>query len=100
MQTCTVADLDFKVKFELTAGYNDHVHAFLGYFDTVFSHSHKPLVLPTVRRHSLPFRLPPAPLSALSSHLSALSSSSKGAGAHEHALEADGLLPARAADRH
>lgn len=52
VQTCTVADLDFTAAFELTAGYNDHVHAFLGYFDTVFSHSHKPLVLPTGPEHT------------------------------------------------
>jgi len=51
VQTCTVADLDFTAKFELTSQYNDHVHAFLGYFDTVFSHSHRPLVLPTGPEH-------------------------------------------------
>jgi protein arginine N-methyltransferase 1 len=40
-------DLAFKVPFELKANRNDYAHAFLAWFDTTFSYSHKPIVLST-----------------------------------------------------
>ncbi|KAJ3222513.1 Protein arginine N-methyltransferase 1 [Clydaea vesicula] len=41
--TVTVADLQFKVPFKLTATRDDYIHAFISYFDISFDACHKPV---------------------------------------------------------
>merc|ERR1711865_1321029 len=47
INTCTVDDLDFTADFELVSEHTEFCHALVGWFDTSFSHAHKPLVLQT-----------------------------------------------------
>lgn len=41
--TCTVADLQFKVPFKITAQRDDYIHAFVAHFDCQFGSSHTPV---------------------------------------------------------
>lgn len=43
IQTVKKEDLTFEVPFKLTMAQDDYVHAFVVYFDIVFSHCHKPV---------------------------------------------------------
>ncbi|KAJ3092203.1 Protein arginine N-methyltransferase 1 [Physocladia obscura] len=47
LYTVTVADLTFSVPFKMTATRDDYVHAFICYFDCLFTACHKPVKLPT-----------------------------------------------------
>jgi hypothetical protein len=124
INTCTVADLDFTADFELVSEHTEFCHALVGWFDTSFSHAHKPLVLkapppppPPLRARSSPLS-PPACTSFLVHAVCVLRASchcntNSGGGYMEGAvavadwangdpdtLEADGLLPTRRASAH
>ncbi|KEZ44143.1 hypothetical protein SAPIO_CDS3066 [Scedosporium apiospermum] len=43
LYTCTTADLDFKVPFELSCRRDDFIHALVAWFDIEFSECHKPI---------------------------------------------------------
>ncbi|KAG8956205.1 type I protein arginine N-methyltransferase Rmt1 [Tulasnella sp. 424] len=47
LRTAKKEDLDFEVPFTLKATRNDYIHAFIGWFDTEFSSSHKLLMFST-----------------------------------------------------
>ncbi|KAJ3208461.1 Protein arginine N-methyltransferase 1 [Entophlyctis luteolus] len=47
LYTVTVEELTFCVPFQLTATRDDYVHAFICYFDCMFTACHKPVRLPT-----------------------------------------------------
>jgi len=47
----TKADLDFTADFEIVFDRNDHCHALVMHFDTIFSACHKPLTLTTSARN-------------------------------------------------
>lgn len=47
LNTVTVAELAFSVPFSIKATRNDHIHAFISYFDTTFSACHKPITFST-----------------------------------------------------
>jgi len=47
LNTVTVADLAFSKSFELAVRQDDHIHAFVAWFDIEFSVCHKPVKFST-----------------------------------------------------
>merc|ERR1711935_191622 len=49
--TCTKADLEFEATFKIASLYNDHMHAFVSWFDVEFSHLANPTSFETGPQH-------------------------------------------------